>query len=235
MQISGFDPGAWEYWVIVPFALSVSMNPKEMELSPKQTSAIQALTLNDMEEGMGQKVTRAWGLQEELAQRMALLSQESAEAQALQGKEAFLADITEEKMAHQIQVLVLAHIHIWHAEEIKAQSEEIKQLSTLLERQQTILEHVQEQQSSVTQMPHAQPPTYQLDELHKEAFNILPGTVNARCGTSIKHLSGLSQNIPVMGKAFLEDELAEETTWGSHHPCHVHFANGQKGVWHHLP
>ena len=79
-------------------------------------------------------------------------------------------------------------------------------------------------------MPHFQPPTSWLDKLHKEGFNILPGTVNARCGTGIKHLSGLSQNIPVTGKAFFEDELAEEAIWGSHHPHHVCFANGQKGV-----
>ena len=91
----------------------------------------------------------------------------------------------------------------------------------LLERQQTILEHVQEKQSSVFQMPHFQPPTSWLDELQKEAFNILPGTVNARHGTGIDHLCGLLQNILVAGKAFFEDELAEEATWGSQHPHHV--------------
>ena len=63
------------------------MNPKQMELSPKQTSAVQALALSDMEEGMGQNVARAHGLQQELAQRRASLSQELAETQALQGKE----------------------------------------------------------------------------------------------------------------------------------------------------
>ena len=88
------------------------------------------------------------------------------------------------------------------------------------------MEQVQEQQSSVFQMPQAQPPTSQLDELQKEAFNILPGTINAQCGTSIEYLSDLSQNIPAAGKAYFEDELAEEITWGSWHPCHVHFASG---------
>ena len=53
--------------------------------------------------------------------------------------------------------------------------------------------------------------------------------VNVRHGTSIDHLSGLSQNIPVAGKAYFEDELAKEATWGSHHPCHVCFASNQKG------
>ena len=53
--------------------------------------------------------------------------------------------------------------------------------------------------------------------------------VNFRHGTSTEHLSGLSQNIPVAGKAYFEDGLAEEATWGSHHPCHVHFASSQKG------
>ena len=93
-------------------------------------------------------------------------------------------------------------------------------MSTLLERQQTILE----------QMPQVQPPTSQLDELQKEAFNILPGTVNARHGTSIEYLSGLSQNIPAAGKAYFEDELAEEATWGSQHPCHMFLPVGRRVV-----
>ena len=42
-------------------------------------------------------------------------------------------------------------------------------------------------------------------------------------------LSSLSQNIPVAGKAHFEDELAEEATWGSHHPHHVCFASSQEG------
>ena len=41
--------------------------------------------------------------------------------------------------------------------------------------------------------------------------------------------SGLSQNIPVAGKAYFEDELAKEATLGSQYPHHVHFASGQKG------
>ena len=96
-------------------------------------------------------------------------------------------------------------------------------MSTLLERQQTILEQVQEeQQSSVSQVPKAQPTTSQLNELQRESFDILPGT-------SIEHLSSLSHNIPVAGKAYFEDELAVEATLGSHHPHHVHFTSGQKG------
>ena len=103
-------------------------------------------------------------------------------------------------------------------------------MSTWLERQQTILEQVQEQQqSSVSQVPRVQQPTSQLNELQGEAFKILPGTVNVRCRTSIKHLSSLSQNILVAGKAYFEDELVKEATWGSHHACHVCFASSQKG------
>ena len=78
-------------------------------------------------------------------------------------------------------------------------------------------------------MPRVKPTTSWLNELQRKAFDILPGTVNARHRTGIKHLSSLSQNIPVAGKAYFEDELAEEATWGSHHPHHVHFASGQKG------
>ena len=210
--------------------MSENMNPKNMELSPEQSSALQALALSNIEEGMGQNVTWAQGLQGELAQRRASLLQDSAEPQALKGQEVLLAEILEEEMAHQRQISVLSHLHLWQAEEIKDQSEEIKQLSTLLERQQTILEQVQEQQqSSVSQMPRVLPTTSQLNELQREAFNILPGTVNARCGAGIEHLSSLSQNIPAAGKAYFEDELAEEATWGSHPPCHVHFTSGQKG------
>ena len=75
----------------------------------------------------------------------------------------------------------------------------------------------------------AQPPTSRLSELQQEAFQYLPGTVNVRCRTRIQHLSGISQNIPVVGRQHFEDELAEEATWGSNHPCHVHFAGSEKG------
>ena len=207
------------------------MNTEKVELSPKMNSALQALALSDIKEGMGHNVTRAQGLQEELAQRRASLLQESAEAQALKGQEELLVEIVEEEMAHQTQVSVLSHLHLRQAEEIRVQSDEIKRLSTLLEKQQTLLEQVQENQKqhSVSVAQRAQPPTSRLSELQQEAFQYLPGTVNVRHGMGIQHLSGLSQNIPVVGRQHFEDELAEEATWGSNHPCHVHFAGSEKG------
>ena len=93
---------------------------------------------------MGHNIERAQALHEDLVQRRASLYH-SAEAQALQGQEALLADIIEEEMAHQTQVLVLSQLHLQQAEEIKTLSEEIRWLSTLLEKQQAILERVQEQ------------------------------------------------------------------------------------------
>ena len=83
------------------------MNTKK-EMSPEMNSALQALALSDIEEGMDHNVTRAQGLQEELAQRRASLLQDSAEAQALKGQEELLAEIVEEEMAHQTQVSVLS-------------------------------------------------------------------------------------------------------------------------------
>ena len=110
------------------------------------------------------------------------------------------------------------------------QSNEIKRLSTLLEKQQTLLEQVQEsqKQQSVSVAQRVQPPTSRLSELQQKAFQYLPGTVNVRHGTGIQHLSGISQNIPVAGRQHFEDELAEEATWGSNHPCHVCFAGSEK-------
>ena len=206
------------------------MNTEKAELSPEMNSALQALALSDIKEGMGHNVTRAQGLQEELAQRRASLLQDSAEAQALKGQEELLVEIVEEEMAHGTQVSVLSHLHLRQAEEIKAQSNEIKRLSTLLEKQQTLLEQAQEnqKQSSVSSAQRAQPPTSRLSELQQEAFQYLPGMVNVRCRTGIEHLSSLSQNIPVAGTQYFEDELAEEATWGSNHPCHVCFASSQK-------
>ena len=92
-------------------------------------SALQTLALSDIEEGMGHNVTRAQGLQEELAQRRASLFQDSAEAQALKGQEELLAEIVEEGMVHQTQVSVLSHLHLRQAKEIRAQSNEIKRVS----------------------------------------------------------------------------------------------------------
>ena len=81
----------------------------ENEVSPEMNSTLQALALSDIEEGMGHNVTRAQGLQEELAQRRASLLQDSMEAQALKGQEELLAEIVEEEMAHWTQVSVLSH------------------------------------------------------------------------------------------------------------------------------
>ena len=207
------------------------MNPENTEASPKLNSAWQALALSNIEEGMGCNITRAQGLQEELAQRRASLLQNSAEAQALKGQEELLAEIVGEEKVHQTQVSVLSHLHLRQAEEIKAQSDEIKRLSTLLEKQETLQEQVEEkqQQSSVSSVQRAQPSTSQLHELQREAFEILPGTVNVRRGTGIKHLSSLRQNIPVAGRQYFEDELVEEATWGSNHPHYVGFVSSQKG------
>ena len=95
-------------------------------------------------------------------------------------------------MAHQTQVLVLALLHLWQVEEIRVHSEEIKHLSTLLERRQAILEKVQEQEGSVSQMPCPQHPPMWLEELQKEPFEILPNTVNARCGAGITFILSLN-------------------------------------------
>ena len=45
------------------------MNPENAEMSPKHSSALQALALSNIKEGMGHNLTRAQGLQKELAQR----------------------------------------------------------------------------------------------------------------------------------------------------------------------
>ena len=88
------------------------MNPESAELSPEQSSALQTLALSNIWEGMGHNVTRAQGLQEELAQRRASLLQDSAEAQALKGQEELLPKIVEEEMAHWTQVSVLSNLHL---------------------------------------------------------------------------------------------------------------------------
>ena len=56
-----------------------------------------------------------------------------------------------------------------------------------------------------------------IEELQKEAFNVLHGTINARRGAAVAHASAISQDIPVTGRSNFENELAEEATWMSHH------------------
>ena len=131
-------------------------------------------------------------------------------------------------MAHWTQVLVLSQLHLQQAEEIKTQSEEIRWLSTLLEKQQAILERVQEQQSRVPEIPV--PPVDRIQELQREAFDILPGTVNAKRGAAAVHASEILQDILVIGRTQFEDELAEEDIWNVHlHLCQVHFASDPQG------
>ena len=74
------------------------MNPDQLEPS---SSSASALAFSNVKEGMGHNAERSQELQQELAQRRASLHQDSAEAQALQGKEAYMANIREEEMAHQ--------------------------------------------------------------------------------------------------------------------------------------
>ena len=188
------------------------MNPEQLEPGSSPASA---LALSSIEEGMGHNAERAQALQHELTQRRASLHHDSAEAQALQGKEALLANIIEEEMAYWMQVSVLSHLHLQQAKEIKSQSDEIRHLSTLLEKQQVILERVQEQQRRMPEIPV--PPTNRIEELQREAFNILPGTVNAKRGAALAHASGISQDILVTGRSNFENELDKEATWTLHH------------------
>ena len=97
-----------------------------------------------------------------------------------------------------------------------------------MEKQQAILERVQEQQSRVPEVPV--PPVNRIKELQREAFDILPCTVNAKRGAATAHASGILQDIPVIGRSQFEDELAEEATWNAHqHPQHVHFTSNPQG------
>ena len=201
----------------------MSSEEREPSFSPPS-----ALALSNMEESMGHNIERDQALQEDLSQRRASLQHHSTEAQALQGQEALLADIIEEEMAHWTQVSVLSHLHLQQAEEIKSQSKDIRQLSTLLEKQQAVLERVQEQQSRVPEVPV--PPVNRLKELQRKAFNILPGTVNAKRGAATAHASRISQDILVIGRSQFKDELAKEATWNVHqHPRHVHFTSDPQG------
>ena len=69
-----------------------------------------------------------------------------------------------------------------------------------------------------------------LQELQREAFDILPGTVNAKRGAAAAHASEISQDIPVIGRTQFEDELAEEAIWNVHQHLHqVHFASDPQG------
>ena len=63
------------------------------------------------------------------------------------------------------------------------------------------------------------PPMDRIEELQKEAFNVLPGTINARRGAAVAHASAMSQDILVTGRSHFENELAKEATWMLHnHP-----------------
>ena len=115
-----------------PFPIG-SMNPKMQRLSLSILVPCKHYTSAISRKEWGKMSQELRGYRKQLAQRRASLLQDSAEAQALKGQEALLAEIVEEEMAHQTQVSVLSHFHLQQAEEIKAQSKEIKRLSTLLE------------------------------------------------------------------------------------------------------
>ena len=74
------------------------------------------------------------------------------------------------------------------------------------------------------------PPVDRLQELQREVFDILPGTVNTKRGAVVAHASRILQDILVAGRTLFENELAKEATWNmQHHPCHVRFASDPQG------
>ena len=90
------------------------------------------------------------------------------------------------------------------------------------------MERVQEQQNRMPEIPV--PPMNRIEELQRVAFNILPGTVNARRGAALAHALGIFQDILVTGRSNFENELAEEAKWTLHnHPQQVHFASNPQG------
>ena len=61
------------------------------------------------------------------------------------------------------------------------------------------------------------PSTMCIGELQKEAFNILPGMVNAREGAALAHASGISNDIPVTGRS-----QCLKMNWPKKpHGCHI--------------
>ena len=111
------------------------MSPQQSEPCPSQASTLQAPSLSDIEEEMGHNAERAEEVQQELAQRRALLGQELRKAQTIQRKKALLVNIIEEEMVHQTQISVLSQLHLHQTKEIRSQSDEMQHLLTLLERQ----------------------------------------------------------------------------------------------------
>ena len=74
------------------------------------------------------------------------------------------------------------------------------------------------------------PPMDRIGELQREAFNVLPGIINARRGAAVAHASAISQDILVTDRSNFENELAKEATWMLHHHLqHVHFASNPQG------
>ena len=90
------------------------------------------------------------------------------------------------------------------------------------------MERVQEQQSRMPEI--LVPPASRIEELQREVFDILPGTVNARRDAASAHASAIFQDIPVAGRSNFENELAKEATWTLHnHLQHVHFVPTLRG------
>ena len=92
---------------------------------------------------------------------------------------------------------------------------------------------VKEKQNLAPEMFLSQPPTSQIEELQREAFNVMADMVSARWGAGAAHnnqqiwtlirYSGHRENL-------FKDRLTKVTTWASHKPLqHVCFTNTPQG------
>ena len=193
------------------------MNPEQLEPSSSPASV---LALSNIEEDMGHNTERAQELQEELAQWRAHYTGTWQKVKPFRAR----------KLCWPISLKRRSLIRLRSQSCFTYICSRPKKSSSNVMRLSTCPLCLKNSRLSWRKSKNS---TAHIEELQREAFNILPGMVNARWDAALAHASGILQDIPVTSRSHFENELEEEATWASHsHPHHVHFASDPRGDLH---
>ena len=156
---------------------------------------------------------------------MASLQQESAEVQALQGKEALLANIVEEEMAHWAQVSVLCLNYIYNRPKRLSPNLMRRDIFPLCWKNSRLsMRESRNSRVGCQKCPFLKTPHHILRNFEERHLIYYLVWYVPDEGAGLVHISGITQDILVAGRAHFENDLAEEATWEWHsQPHHVHF------------
>ena len=122
-------------------------------------SVLQSLSATDIQDSLEWNICHTQAMSVQIAAEMSRLQEEptqqvnqASQVPSLQEKDQQVAEVMEEEMAHEAQVLILSDMHLQQTEEVRAQSQEIWHLSALVKKKKKAIEHLSSPKSPTREL-----------------------------------------------------------------------------------